>query len=1226
MKRLAVVVAFVLLFVTVKAQEGFIIKKQNAYFQVLGIDTTIVEIPVGKKKKKKVKAYELTYLLLDTSRKTALQFQSEDLKLNIGNYTGKIMEFEPVRAIPSQVSHYSILLVIDISGSMAFGNLDIARKAANTFIDATPGGDEIAIMAFNDQPFLVQDFTLNKNLAKKAVNSLYPYGGTNYNAVIYEAENSAVEVMKNAAYKNKVVIFLTDGYGELDLDEALKQFSGIKFYAVTVNLNMPEELRKLSSRTGGFFASDVTNTASAIDFYVRVLKALKFSPGRVVFTLEVEDCKDVVPEDYKYLSFSVGDTLLFKIPVDFDTKPVSVLAADRDVLDFGYVPAGDSLVESFTLSVSSEFLDYLQAFELSDAENFSVNSGIKPGDALTNSPVTVKVVYKPVENKFITGNLTVRTKNCASLVIPIYAGSPALFDPEVNKNLRVVYPNGGEVFYAGEPVDVRWTGVPFDANVKLRLQTPGKQIDLGQGTNFAKNISVPKVYSDKAKIIAEYSWGYHFQFDRTFRDAWRVYHLRKYEFLIRPRSAYTAVVYNALADTNLFFYKAKRKRNKTRIRKIRISPGGRTIALGFSDNKHISVYDEHYGNVFNTKLKYKNFFIADTALFVVTPKLQLYYFNLQSGEKRKIPVFNRALIYAQKIIPAGDGYLVESARNLFVIKDIFNPTSKFIKLPKLHYVLKDSMLYYYAGDKIYVLNSNLKKSAVELLSINKKYKYKAFDVTGDTLLLWLNNILLFIDIENKQLLRTLRLKGKYDQSPFLYCGIRNFPDDYRLMAYDNRQVEFWSDMHTIKEVDSSDDYFTIKPVIFDVVSQVNLGKSYKGNSISKIVKIAENKLNANIKISKLELESPTGSFSLLSYNGEQIVRPFSGFYVEIQYKSDTVGADSALLRIYAFADTMEVPVYARTVELPVRQLTTVYDFGKVKVNQTETAEVPLLVNNSDIDLTFADFHTISNVENVFSLDINSYVVHPGDTLFVTASFTPKSPGQRNTQYLVYFKELLQPIKLELKGESSTPRIIKYNLVCKNALTLKPVYKAQITIYERDTLKLDALQTSKKGTATFNLRIDNIYRLYFSRRGFYPKDIKIDLTGNIGHLDKEQNLQVFLDPRIRDTVRVFTFHFATGKALITSGDRKNFKHIVEYLQRHPEVKILVEGHTDIIGSDESNVPLSKLRAVAVRNLLVSSGVSPDRIIIRYYGEKKPVASNSTEEGRSKNRRAEVKLYK
>jgi outer membrane protein OmpA-like peptidoglycan-associated protein len=84
-------------------------------------------------------------------------------------------------------------------------------------------------------------------------------------------------------------------------------------------------------------------------------------------------------------------------------------------------------------------------------------------------------------------------------------------------------------------------------------------------------------------------------------------------------------------------------------------------------------------------------------------------------------------------------------------------------------------------------------------------------------------------------------------------------------------------------------------------------------------------------------------------------------------------------------------------------------------------------------------------------------------------------------------------------------------------------------------------------------------------------------------------------------------------------------IFNLMEKHPELKFSIEGHTDSDGDNESNLLLSEERAKTVKAKLVEMGISPDRLSIKGFGENIPVSDNTTPEGKANNRRVEfVKL--
>ena len=99
-------------------------------------------------------------------------------------------------------------------------------------------------------------------------------------------------------------------------------------------------------------------------------------------------------------------------------------------------------------------------------------------------------------------------------------------------------------------------------------------------------------------------------------------------------------------------------------------------------------------------------------------------------------------------------------------------------------------------------------------------------------------------------------------------------------------------------------------------------------------------------------------------------------------------------------------------------------------------------------------------------------------------------------------------------------------------------------------------------------------------------------------------------------------FATGRSDIQANFRPILERFAQGLQSNPAAEVRIVGHTDTVGSDAVNNPLSLERAASTRNYLTSQGVSGARIQIEGRGSREPIASNDTADGRARNRRVEI----
>ena len=147
--------------------------------------------------------------------------------------------------------------------------------------------------------------------------------------------------------------------------------------------------------------------------------------------------------------------------------------------------------------------------------------------------------------------------------------------------------------------------------------------------------------------------------------------------------------------------------------------------------------------------------------------------------------------------------------------------------------------------------------------------------------------------------------------------------------------------------------------------------------------------------------------------------------------------------------------------------------------------------------------------------------------------------------------------------------------------------------------------------------------------FFSKKLPSGVELNIPELGVENKLIAFIEDAQRpvDEKLWFSFDrltFETGKATLKPESQEQLKNIAEILKAYPNVAIKLGGYTDNTGDPQANLRLSQQRADAVMADLVKLGVDAGRMKAEGYGQEHPVADNSTEEGRAKNRRIDIRV--
>ncbi|MBL7702972.1 MAG: OmpA family protein, partial [Ferruginibacter sp.] len=103
-------------------------------------------------------------------------------------------------------------------------------------------------------------------------------------------------------------------------------------------------------------------------------------------------------------------------------------------------------------------------------------------------------------------------------------------------------------------------------------------------------------------------------------------------------------------------------------------------------------------------------------------------------------------------------------------------------------------------------------------------------------------------------------------------------------------------------------------------------------------------------------------------------------------------------------------------------------------------------------------------------------------------------------------------------------------------------------------------------------------------------------------------------------------FDVNKSVLKPESISTIKQVKDYLDKNPNIKLEINGHTDSDGTDEANLSLSQKRADAVKNQLVSMGIEPNRLVAKGFGETQLLDKSTTAEAKANNRRVEFIIIK
>jgi outer membrane protein OmpA-like peptidoglycan-associated protein len=230
---------------------------------------------------------------------------------------------------------------------------------------------------------------------------------------------------------------------------------------------------------------------------------------------------------------------------------------------------------------------------------------------------------------------------------------------------------------------------------------------------------------------------------------------------------------------------------------------------------------------------------------------------------------------------------------------------------------------------------------------------------------------------------------------------------------------------------------------------------------------------------------------------------------------------------------------------------------------------------------------------------------------------------RSKRSLLFLLVLFCCITISAQNNSDLPSTATINVVVTN-FKKQPIRSAEVLFVSADQNKKLGGRTDAQGKFSIQLPAGSIYTIRLTNM----KDTSNYSTINIPALGPGEYFDAPIDVNIQyEPPKNYTLdnvQFDTGKPTLRPESFTELDEIAEYMRMREEELYEISGHTDNVGNDQDNLKLSQQRAEAVKNYLVKKGVKASSLTAKGYGAGRPVADNSTEQGRQKNRRTEVKI--
>jgi outer membrane protein OmpA-like peptidoglycan-associated protein/WD40 repeat protein/uncharacterized protein YegL len=564
------------------------------------------------------------------------------------------------------------------------------------------------------------------------------------------------------------------------------------------------------------------------------------------------------------------------------------------------------------------------------------------------------------------------------------------------------------------------------------------------------------------------------------------------------------------------------------------------------------------------------------------------------------------------IVTGQDGIIhLRSIANASLIRNFIDP--QFIRFTE-----NENFLLYANHDSVFLFN--LPENNIRFITHFPNLISARLNPREDMILLHTSDFIEIFDLAENKILFGASFREN-DFRSFVFSP----QHDNILSITDDNEAVVWKP--GIKTSEDSSGFFTVLSPKLLVIDTISFGEREMGNPVEKIIgDYLENTCKFPVRIEQIEIDrDKEQEFTIVSEQPPCSVEPFSARDIELRFIPKEEGLRISYLTVITPTDSFNTvlkgigttPGY----EIPSETI----DFGSIELNKLKDTLVSVFMNLTDDTIRIAGIENSGPDTEQFSLLANplTYSVPPMSKLKLNLRFAPRYRGRTSGNLKLVTDKWESCVNVSLFGKGKAPDKVFISGKALNSGDSIPL-EAAIRCFDLETQRIitDTL-TGEDGIFSFYVRPERAYALAAEKEGYLSSSENIDTERSAMNDTIYKNIYL---TRIEDKaiVKLNNVFFGFAKADLLETSFSDLNRILNLLHTKKDIRIEIHGHTDDIGSNESNEDLALRRALSVRDYLVRKGINENRLEILSFGESKPVASNSTDEGRQLNRRVEIKI--